>query len=378
MSFKMINWAYTHELPAATMLTLVTLADMASDQGRTEVSREYLMWKTGQSQRTIARHYAELRSRDLLHQEERRRKDGLRGVSETILHWHVAGPKGEWPGREEWLREAQERRRKYEIVDETAPQHSNANMAHDDEPPSQNYVPTWHLTSETGGKALQSHRSNATDGQCQMPALAPDGKSALKGTRARFNPSSSSAPALEPDDDDDINRFYRGVDLQDLAKAMSGRFKPQPWSIWTAVVDVVLDRAKGRVSSPTRFVTAALQFDPWGVIAEAHHRLGLDGHVNPGSVAPDTAEGDLPSKAIPLPVQGSQRTTSLGPGDQPCPVEGHGSYWVENCPACSLTGRVAEPESAEASDPEAGEQLLRRIRERRTSPARPEDRKGSR
>ncbi|WP_144938667.1 helix-turn-helix domain-containing protein [Rothia kristinae] len=146
MSNKMINWAYGHELKAAKLLVLVTIADMADDFGVCEASREYLMWKTGYSRRSMVRVLNEFRDADLLH-TERRQLVGVKSGRMTdviVLHPGTEGDKGDWPGRAAWLEQMKESRAAFETPadpeedeEDQASASMSAKMAHSNKTPSQ-------------------------------------------------------------------------------------------------------------------------------------------------------------------------------------------------------------------------------------------------
>ena len=97
MSFRMVNWAYTHDLPPSQKFLLVTLADKADDDGTTSAGVEFLAYETGISARTVIRHLKQLEEMDLLHKERREWKGfGGRKTNLTILHPWVEGSKPTW------------------------------------------------------------------------------------------------------------------------------------------------------------------------------------------------------------------------------------------------------------------------------------------
>lgn len=97
MSFRMVNWAYTHDLPPSQKFLLVTLADKADDDGTTSAGVEFLAYETGISARTVIRHLKQLEKMDLLHKERREWKGfGGRKTNLTILHPWVEGSKPTW------------------------------------------------------------------------------------------------------------------------------------------------------------------------------------------------------------------------------------------------------------------------------------------
>src|SRR5699024_463770 len=87
--------------------------------------------------------------------------------------------------------------------------------------------------------------------------------------RARINhhhQSSDARDATMDDDDDDDQRFYRRVNLQQLIEDVPGLsgYAGQRGLICGAI-DVVVDRASGRIANPTAYVRTAMSDDLYGV-----------------------------------------------------------------------------------------------------------------
>jgi DNA-binding MarR family transcriptional regulator len=77
MSGRVVGWAFAQpDLSASQKLTLVALADNASDDGTCWPSQTALASKTGLSERTVRTSLGELEKRDLLSRQSRLREDG--------------------------------------------------------------------------------------------------------------------------------------------------------------------------------------------------------------------------------------------------------------------------------------------------------------
>lgn len=118
MSFRMVNWAYTHDLPPSQKFLLVTLADKADDDGTTSAGVEFLAYETGISARTVIRHLKQLEEMDLLHKERREWKGfGGRKTNLTILHPWVEGSKPTWHDYKKLQQKTEETKRAFGITE---------------------------------------------------------------------------------------------------------------------------------------------------------------------------------------------------------------------------------------------------------------------
>lgn len=117
MSFRMVNWAYTHDLPPSQKFLLVTLADKADDDGTTSAGVEFLAYETGISARTVIRHLKQLEEMDLLHKERREWKGfGGRKTNLTILHPWVEGSKPTWHDYKKLQQKTEETKRAFGVT----------------------------------------------------------------------------------------------------------------------------------------------------------------------------------------------------------------------------------------------------------------------
>ena len=118
MSFRMVNWAYTHDLPPSQKFLLVTLADKADDDGTTSAGVEFLAYETGISARTVIRHLKQLEEMDLLHKERREWKGfGGRKTNLTILHPWVEGSKPTWHDYKKLQQKTEETKRAFGVTE---------------------------------------------------------------------------------------------------------------------------------------------------------------------------------------------------------------------------------------------------------------------
>ncbi len=118
MSFRMVNWAYTHDLPPSQKFLLVTLADKADDDGTTSAGVEFLAYETGISARTVIRHLKQLEEMDLLHKERREWKGfGGRKTNLTILHPWVEGSKPTWHDYKKLQQKTEKTKRAFGITE---------------------------------------------------------------------------------------------------------------------------------------------------------------------------------------------------------------------------------------------------------------------
>ena len=118
MSFRMVNWAYTHDLPPSQKFLLVTLADKADDDGTTSAGVEFLAYETGISARTVIRHLKQLEEIDLLHKERREWKGfGGRKTNLTILHPWVEGSKPTWHDYKKLQQKTEETKRAFGVTE---------------------------------------------------------------------------------------------------------------------------------------------------------------------------------------------------------------------------------------------------------------------
>jgi hypothetical protein len=86
MSVRWITWAWDQNCATAgEKLTLIALADHASEEGRCWPSTGRLAEKTGQAQRSIFRHLDSLEQAGLLARDRRKRDDGSWSSSLVIL-----------------------------------------------------------------------------------------------------------------------------------------------------------------------------------------------------------------------------------------------------------------------------------------------------
>lgn len=118
MSFRMVNWAYTHDLPPSQKFLLVTLADKADDDGTTSAGVEFLAYETGISARTVIRHIKQLEEMDLLHKERREWKGfGGRKTNLTILHPWFEGSKPTWHDYKKLQQKTEETKRAFGVTE---------------------------------------------------------------------------------------------------------------------------------------------------------------------------------------------------------------------------------------------------------------------
>ena len=294
MSVQMMSWARTQfGLKPGTKIVLYTLADEATSDGVAYVGQVKLAWMCEMGERTIREHLKILEERDLLHRE-RRAKPWTHGGRQTdviVLHDHVQGNRGEFPGAAEERREREQNRRRYEVPISVEDNDSPASVPPSQKQPAEsagnpvdNYVsPSQEQPAEFAGKGSLTGRNASL----QPAELRQNSLGALRGTRARLVPSSpiqssdridaggvgsdgTGSDDVSPAVDDRSGQgghpappmAYRGVPLGLLRSKLggeSGALAGVDDPTLSEVIDLVFARASGPVLSPLGLMIRALR-----------------------------------------------------------------------------------------------------------------------
>lgn len=322
MSIEAISWAWKQQVTSTQKLVLLALADGADQWGEAKLSQGFLCWQTELKERAVREALKALETDGLITRLRAVRRDGTRGVDRVLLDLQRASAKGQWAGTNDVQRALDERRRRdglpaghdlgpdlVETPADVVPSGSHRHEMPVDEPaPVDNSIaPSGNHRQEMPVEGSYRHLvpvPPALDAGSHTPGHLPT-------TRGRLFPSSSSAREQEPattiDDDDAMTvinpnlteqapRIHRGVDLRRLAMECGSAAGVWTVGVWAATVDVILGRASGRVSSPQRFVTAAIQRDPTVVLDGLETANAQGTHAGP-------AESDA---TLPAPVPVSQ------------------------------------------------------------------------
>lgn len=297
MSVQMMSWARTQfGLKPGTKIVLYTLADEATSDGVAYVGQVKLAWMCEMGERTVRDHLKVLEERNLLHRE-RRSAPWMRGGRQTdviVLHDHVQGNRGAFPGAAEERREREENRRRYEVpmsVEEDEAQEVPPSVSPSQHQPAKftgNPVDNCVSASQTepadfAGKGCLTGRITSFE-----PAESRQNFSgALRGTRARLVPS-HPIPSSDRNDaggvgsdgtgSDDVSpavddrsgqggqptppMAYRGVPLGLLRSKLgggSGVLAGVDDPTLSEVIDLVFARASGPVVSPLGLMIRALR-----------------------------------------------------------------------------------------------------------------------
>lgn len=79
-----------------------------------------------------------------------------------------------------------------------------------------------------------------------------------------------------PGSQTEVSRIHRGVNLSRLAIEGQEAAGQWPVEVWAAAVDLILDRARSRVSSPQRYVTGSITREPAVMLDAAETVAGAD------------------------------------------------------------------------------------------------------
>jgi len=279
MSIEALNWARrvgaAGVLRPAEILLLWQLADSADQRDWScWPSQKTLARETNQSLRTVNEQIRRLKGLGLIQVEDRRGKGGgrigliyylIEEALEQLVQPH--GAKSEGPGSLEddagFILS--------EVTDEiSSTEHLNANTAsrtnsrHADSAfESENRENMRHANSAFGQpKRKLGSNPNANSGKPEQVPLKD---------HARINHHHHPSDAREAmTDDDDDQQLYRRVDLGRLFQQVPGLSGyADELDLVREAVDVVLNRASGRIANPTAYVRTALSQDLYGVIGSA-------------------------------------------------------------------------------------------------------------
>ncbi|NWN87270.1 MAG: helix-turn-helix domain-containing protein [Micrococcaceae bacterium] len=272
MSWQALTWASQINrmgvLNTGEGFVLTILANMADEQWSCFPSQERLAQETSQSTRSVQNHIRKLRDLGLVRMENMygtgRGMIGkryyllehadLKSLSESAQRKHGAGQSDQVENRES-----------------TRPEEVSGD--------SQNRMFERPATSAGESQNRMFERPEKVSGDSLTGKLRHDSpenndifpRVPLK-ERARINHhhQSSDARAATMDDDDDDQKFYRRVDVQQLIDEVPGLSGyAHDGGLICAAVDVVLNRASGRIANPTAYVRKALSEDLYGVIGSA-------------------------------------------------------------------------------------------------------------
>lgn len=324
MSFRMVNWAYTHDLPPSQKFLLVTLADKADDDGTTSAGVEFLAYETGISARTVIRHLKQLEEMDLLHKERREWKGfGGRKTNLTILHPWVEGSKPTWHDYKKLQQKTEKTKRAFGItepVENFEPaqddnlalsSNSGANAQDDNLSPSVHKVTSVHTqgdkscnfegthvnrnaraqinhqlinhqsVSQSGKSPEPVENSGSTDRWMKIensknPQTNPSRGATVLGSQRGVEGSVGSvsgtagpsgvAGVVSAGSSGASTRFHRGVDLERVKATLHRAGIPAtsvPAAMFVCMIDLVLARATAPVQSPNGYVTVAMK-NGWG------------------------------------------------------------------------------------------------------------------
>ena len=345
MSFRMVNWAYTHDLPPSQKFLLVTLADKADDDGTTSAGVEFLAYETGISARTVIRHLKQLEEMDLLHKERREWKGfGGRKTNLTILHPWVEGSKPTWHDYKKLQQKTEKTKRAFGItepVENFEPaqddnlalsSNSGANAQDDNLSPSVHKVTSVHTqgdkscnfegthvnrnaraqinhqlinhqsVSQSGKSPEPVENSGSTDRWMKIensknPQTNPSRGATVLGSQRGVEGSVGSvsgtagpsgvAGVVSAGSSGASTRFHRGVDLERVKATLHHAGIPAtsiPATTFVRMSDLVLDRATAPVQSPNGYVTAAMK-NGWGeLLSKAQSQPGNEAGASSAAV----------------------------------------------------------------------------------------------
>lgn len=279
MSIEALNWARrvgaAGVLRPAEILLLWQLADSADQRDWScWPSQKTLARETNQSLRTVNEQIRRLKGLGLIQVEDRRGKGGGRigliyYLIEEALEQLVQPPgeKSEGPGSLEddagFILS--------EVTDEiSSTEHLNANTA--------SRTNSRHADSafESENRENMRHANSAFGQPKRKLASIPNANSSNSEQvpikdHARINHHHHPSDAREAmTDDDDDQQLYRRVDLGRLFQQVPGLSGyADELDLVREAVDVVLNRASGRIANPTAYVRTALSQDLYGVIGSA-------------------------------------------------------------------------------------------------------------
>lgn len=345
MSFRMVNWAYTHDLPPSQKFLLVTLADKADDDGTTSAGVEFLAYETGISARTVIRHLKQLEEMDLLHKERREWKGfGGRKTNLTILHPWVEGSKPTWHDYKKLQQKTEKTKRAFGItepVENFEPaqddnlalsSNSGANAQDDNLSPSVYKVTSVHTqgdkscnfegthvnrnaraqinhqlinhqsVSQSGKSPEPVENSGSTDRWMKIensknPQTNPSRGATVLGSQRGVEGSVGSvsgtagpsgvAGVVSAGSSGASTRFHRGVDLERVKSTLCHAGIPATSvdaATFVCMIDLVLVRATAPVQSPNGYVTAAMK-NGWGeLLSKAQSQPGNGAGVSSAAV----------------------------------------------------------------------------------------------
>lgn len=294
MSVQMMSWARTQVgLKPGTKIVLYTLADEATSDGVVYTGQVKLAWMCEMGERTIREHLKVLEERDLLHRE-RRAKPWTHGGRQTdviVLHDHVQGNRGVFPGAAEEQREREQNRRRYEVPVSVEEHEAPASVSPSQTQPAESagnpvdncVSPSQDQPADSAGKGSLTGRITSL----QPAESRQNSLGALRGTRARLVPSSpiqssdridavgvgsdgtgsdDVSPAVDEQSEHGQSpapvMAYRGVPLGLLRAKLGGESGPLAGvddATLSEVIDVVFGRTTGPVVSPLGLMIRALR-----------------------------------------------------------------------------------------------------------------------
>ncbi|MEO9246793.1 helix-turn-helix domain-containing protein [Citricoccus nitrophenolicus] len=329
MSIQALNWARQvgaqGVLRPAEVLLLWMMADHADEAWSCHPSQEKLARESNQSKRTVTSQIGRLRELGLISVENRYGQGrGRIGVRYYLYEDALS-----------------------RLVDR-ATDNSSADVAsradvRDAEAASRKVTRDADISADSENAEITREASSASESLRRKSAHDSDANPGPAHLRehARINPHQnphhhhglplSDPTGSGPDDEDDHDdrKVFRGVSLAQLCELVPELSQVES-DYLPLVVEVVLDRATGRVAVPTRYVATALRADFEGVLAAAadrwpvHHR-----------------------------TEGVGRTTERSPSLTLAPAvactnpDHDGIYDPADCPQCRLENRLAPPTAAE-------------------------------
>lgn len=414
MSVQMMSWARTQfGLKPGTKIVLYTLADEATSDGVVYTGQVKLAWMCEMGERTVREHLKALEERNLLHRE-RRSAPWMRGGRQTdviVLHDHVQGNRGAFPGAAEEQREREQNRRRYGVPMSVEPEELGESVSPSQDQPAEsagnpvdNYVsPSQAEPAISAGKGSLTGRNASFE-----PAESRQNFSgALRGTRARLVPSNpiqssdridAGGVGSDGTGSDDVSpavvdrsgqggqptppMAYRGVPLGLLRSKLgggSGLLAGVDDPTLCEVIDLVFARASGPVLSPLGLMIRALRqpgaaeelLEEAVALVQAKAEHGGVGTVAPVSDAAWAQIEDEMRESVAAAEEAEAKRLVV------CPVHHIQHMAAVTCPGCradaltgTSTGDQAAGEEAEVFDVEAWREERRRERQETTERAR--------
>ena len=290
MSIEALNWARrvgaAGVLRPAEILLLWQLADSADQRDWScWPSQKTLARETNQSLRTVNEQIRRLKGLGLIQVEDRRGKGGGRiGLIYYLIEEsleHLVPPqdtKSEGPGSLKddagsILDEVTDEISSTEYLNANPASRTNSRHAN-----TASRTDSRHADSAFESENRENMRhANTAFGQPKRKLASNPNANSRKSEQvplkdhARINHHHHPSDAREAmTDDDDDQQLYRRVDLARLFQQVPGLsgYADEP-DLVRETVDVVLNRASGRIANPTAYVRTALSQDLYGVIGSA-------------------------------------------------------------------------------------------------------------